>query len=51
MESNSGVPHLHAAVCRMDEDGKINNDHNIHLRAQWAAERVAKKRGWITANR
>lgn len=45
MESNSGVPHLHAAVCRMDEDGKINNDHNIHLRAQWAAERVAKKRG------
>ena len=49
MESNSGVPHLHAAVCRMDEDGKINNDHNIHLRAQWAAERVAKKRGWTTA--
>ena len=49
MESNSGIPHLHAAVCRMDEDGKINNDHNIHLRAQWAAERVAKKRGWTTA--
>lgn len=22
MESNSGVPHLHAAVCRMDEDGQ-----------------------------
>ena len=48
-ESKGGVPHLHAAVCRMDENGNINNDHNIHLRAQRAAERVAKKRGWITA--
>ena len=48
-ESKGGVPHLHAAVCRMDENGNINNDHNIHLRAQCAAERVAKKRGWITA--
>ncbi|EOS12296.1 hypothetical protein [Phocaeicola sartorii] len=48
-ESEGGVPHLHAAVCRMDEDGNINNDHNIHLRAQHAAERVAKKRGWTTA--
>ncbi len=48
-ESKGEVPHLHAAVCRLDEDGNINNDHNIHLRAQRAAERVAKKRGWITA--
>ncbi len=48
-ESEGGVPHLHAAVCRMDEDDNINNDHNIHLRAQRAAERVAKKRGWTTA--
>ena len=48
-ESEGGVPHLHAAVCRMDEEGNINNDHNIHLRAQRAAERVARKRGWITA--
>lgn len=48
-ESEGGVPHLHAAVCRMDEDGNINNDHNIHIRAQRAAERVAKKRGWTTA--
>lgn len=48
-ESEGGVPHLHAAVCRMDEDGNINNDHNIHLRVQRAAERVAKKRGWTTA--
>ncbi len=48
-ESGGGVPHLHAAVCRIDEGGNINNDHNIHLRAQRAAERVAKKRGWTTA--
>lgn len=43
-ESKGEVPHLHAAVCRLDEDGNINNDHNIHLRAQRAAERVAKTR-------
>ena len=48
-ESKGEVPHLHAAVCRLDEHGNINNDHNIHLRAQRAAERVAKKRGWTTA--
>lgn len=48
-ESKGKVPHLHAAVCRLDEDGNINNDHNIHLRAQRAAERVAKKRGWTTS--
>ena len=48
-ESEGCVPHLHAAICRMDENGNINNDHNIHLRAQRAAERVAKKRGWTTA--
>lgn len=48
-ESEGGVPHLHAAVCRIDENGNINNDHNIHLRAQCAAERVARKRGWTTA--
>ena len=48
-ESKGEVPHLHAAICRLDENGNINNDHNIHLRAQRAAERVAKKRGWTTA--
>lgn len=48
-ESESGVPHLHAAVCRVDEDGNINNDHQIHLRAQRSAEAVARKRGWKTA--
>ena len=48
-ESGSGIPHLHAAVCRVDEDGNTNNDRNIHLRAQRAAEKIARKRGWQTA--
>lgn len=49
LESDSGIPHLHAAVCRKDNGGRTNNDHNIHLRAQYAAERVARQRGWTTA--
>jgi len=49
LESDSGIPHLHAAVCRKDNKGRTNNDHNIHLRAQYAAERVARQRGWTTA--
>lgn len=49
LESKGGIPHLHAAVCRKDKEGRTNNDHNIHLRAQYAAERVARKRGWTTA--
>ena len=49
-DSASGIPHLHAAVCRVDELGNLNNDHQIHIRAQRAAERIAKRRGWATAN-
>lgn len=48
-ESEGGIPHLHAIVCRVDEDGNINNDHAIHLRAQRAAEKIARQRGWTTA--
>lgn len=48
-ESDSGIPHLHAAVCRKDRYCKTNNDHNIHIRAQEAAQAVAIRRGWITA--
>ncbi len=48
-ESKGRIPHLHAIVCRVDEDGNINNDHSIHLRAQRAAERIARQRGWTTA--
>ena len=49
LESDSGIPHLHAVVCRIDENGNINNDHAIHIRAQRAAEKIALQRGWITA--
>lgn len=48
-EAASGIPHLHAVVCRKDENGRTNNDHNIMARAQLAAERVARKRSWKTA--
>ena len=48
-ESDSRIPHLHAIVSRMDENGNINNDHAIHLRAQRAAEMIARQRGWTTA--
>lgn len=48
-DSKSGIPHLHAAVCRIDDNGNINNDSNIHLRAQRAAEKMALKYGWKTA--
>lgn len=49
LESDSGIPHLHAVVCRVDENGHINNDHAIHIRAHRAAEQIALQRGWITA--
>ncbi len=49
-DSRSGIPYLHAAVCRIDEFGNLNNDHQIHLRAQRTAERIAKRRSWATAN-
>ncbi|MCM1078272.1 MAG: relaxase [Bacteroidales bacterium] len=49
LEADSGIPHLHGAVCRKDEDGMTNNDHHISRRAQMAAEKVAMKRGWTTA--
>ena len=47
-DSKSGIPHLHAAICRVDDEGNVNNDSNIHLRAQRAAEKVAQKYGWQT---
>jgi len=49
LESKRGIPHLHGTFCRIDERGNVNNDHDIHLRAQRAAGRVALKRGWMTA--
>lgn len=50
-ESKSGIPHLHCAACRVDENNRVNNDHMTHIRAQVAAERVARKRGWKTAKK
>lgn len=49
LESDSRIPHLHAAVCRKDRDGRTNNDHQIYSRAHDAAQAVAIQRGWITA--
>lgn len=48
-DSKGGVIHIHGGICRVDENGNVNNDHDIHLRAQRAAEAVARKRGWSTA--
>ena len=48
-ESKSGTPHLHVAVCRIDQNGRVNNDHVIHLRAQRTAEIIARRYGWTTA--
>lgn len=45
-DSRSGIPHLHAAVCRVDMEGNTNNDHQVHLRAQRAAEAIAREYGW-----
>lgn len=49
LDSKGGTPHMHIAVCRVDGHGHTNNDHQIHLRAQIAAERLAIRRGWTTA--
>ena len=48
-ESKGEIPHLHGGICRVDEDGNVNNDHDIHLRVQRATEAVARRRGWTTA--
>lgn len=45
----SSFLHLRGNLPALMVTGNINNDHNIHLRAQRAAERVAVKRGWKTA--
>jgi len=51
LDSRSGIPHLHGAYCRVDEQGDCNDAHNIHIRAKRAADAVAIKRGWNTAER
>lgn len=49
-DSKSDILHLHIDANRIDNDGNINNDHNIHIRAMAAANNIAKRRGWIQAS-
>lgn len=49
-DSKSGILHLHIDANRIDNDGNINNDHNIHIRAMAAANNNTKRRGWVQAS-
>ena len=49
-DSKSGISHLHIDANRIDNDGNINNDHNIHIRAMAAANNITKRRGWVQAS-
>lgn len=49
-DSKSGILHLHIDANRIDNDGNINNDHNIHIRAMVAANNITKRRGWVQAS-
>ena len=49
-DSKSGILHLHIDANRIDNDGNINNDHNIHIRAMVAANNITKRRGWGQAS-
>ena len=48
-DADSGIPHVHLIANRFDEDGNINNDHNLMIRAHQAAERIDRLYGWDTA--
>lgn len=49
-DSKSGILHLHINANRIDNNGNINNDHNIHIRAMATANNIAKRRGWVQAS-
>lgn len=49
-DSKSGILHLHIDANRIDNDGNINNDHNIHIRGMVAANNITKRRGWVQAS-
>lgn len=49
-DSKSGILHLHIDANRIDNNGNINNDHNIHIRAMAAANNITKRRGWVQAS-
>lgn len=41
--------HIHILLNRVDENGKLFQDHHIGKKAQWSAHRIAKKNGLISA--
>ncbi len=41
--------HIHIIANRVKEDGKLIPDHHIGKKAQWAAHRVAKSHGLVSA--
>jgi hypothetical protein len=45
-DSKSGTLHLHLDCCRVDNDGKTNDVHDVHLRAIKAAEIINARHGW-----
>lgn len=49
-DSKSGILHLHIDANRIDNNGNINSDHNIHIRAMATANNIAKRRGWVQAS-
>ena len=41
--------HIHILLNRVDENGKLFQDHHIGKKAQWSAHRIAEKNGLISA--
>ena len=41
--------HIHILCSRVKDDGTLIKDHHIGKKAQWAAHRIAEKRGLISA--
>lgn len=45
-DSKSGSLHLHIDCCRVDNEGKTNDVHDVHIRAMRAAEIINAIHGW-----
>ena len=45
-DSKSGTLHLHLDCCRVDNDGKTNDVHDVHIRTMRAAEIINARHGW-----
>ena len=46
VDSESGIPHLHIVVNRVDMNGHVNNDHKIRERGWMAADIINQRRRW-----